>query len=100
MLLKNDHERLFMFEYGEVQCRVLSLSHSSILYILYNCRDVYVSTMQPHSKHVVIMMDHGNSLSATQMLMARSIAKNLIAAFTENDRVNNILLFIQLQFSG
>lgn len=51
-------------------------------------RDVYVSTMQPQSKHVVIMMDHGNSLSATQMLMARSIARNLIASFTENDRVS------------
>ena len=45
-------------------------------------------TMQPQSKHVVIMMDHGNSLSQTQLHMAKSIAKNLIASFTENDRVS------------
>ncbi|KAH3694838.1 hypothetical protein DPMN_082279 [Dreissena polymorpha] len=50
-------------------------------------RDVYVSTMQPQSKHIVILMDHGNSLSPTQMAMARSIATSLIASFTENDRV-------------
>lgn len=50
-------------------------------------RDVYVSTMQPQSKHIVIMMDHGNSMSPTQLLMAKSIAKNLLSSFTENDRV-------------
>ncbi|KAL4236844.1 VWFA and cache domain-containing protein 1 [Mactra antiquata] len=61
-------------------------------------RDVYVSTMQPQSKRIVIMMDHGNSLSATQMHMARSIAKNLIASFTENDRISVIGLSSDVTF--
>jgi len=47
-----------------------------------------VSTMQPQSKHIVILIDHGNSLSATQIHMAKSIAKHLISSFTENDRVS------------
>ena len=50
-------------------------------------RDVYVSTMQPQSKHIVILVDHGISLSQTQMRTARSIARNLLLAFTEHDRV-------------
>ena len=44
--------------------------------------------MQPQSKHVVIMMDHGNSLSAYQVRMAKSVAKHLINSFTEKDRVS------------
>lgn len=54
------------------------------------CRDIYVSTMQPQSKHIVLLIDHGNSLSPTQIHMAKSIAKHLIASFTENDRVSHI----------
>ena len=58
-----------------------------------------MSTMQPQSKQVVIMMDHGNSLSQTQLHMAKSITKSLIASFSENDRVGSkkrhlICLFI------
>lgn len=61
-------------------------------------RDVYVTTMQPQSKHVVIMMDHGNSLSQTQLHMAKSIAKNLIASFTENDRIAVIGLSSEVSY--
>ena len=57
--------------------------------ILLCFRDVYVTTMQPQSKQVVIMMDHGNSLSQTQLHMAKSITKSLIASFSENDRVGS-----------
>ena len=35
------------------------------------------------------MMDHGNSLSQTQLHMAKSITKSLIASFSENDRVGS-----------
>ena len=67
----------------------------TMMIIVYMCifRDVFVNTMQPQSKHIVIMMDHGNSLSQTQLHMAKNIAKSLIASFTENDRVCILPLF-------
>ena len=67
--------------------RVLCKTENKKKNVNFLSRDVFVTTMQPQSKHIVIMMDHGNSLSQTQLHTAKSIAKNLIASFTENDRV-------------
>ncbi|XP_074642229.1 VWFA and cache domain-containing protein 1-like [Tubulanus polymorphus] len=53
-------------------------------------QDVFVSTIQPHRKHVVIVMDHGNSLSHNQLAIAKAIAKQLIHSLSENDRVGII----------
>ncbi|KAL8604767.1 hypothetical protein ACOMHN_017726 [Nucella lapillus] len=53
-------------------------------------RDVFLSTIQPQRKHVVIMMDHGNSMSVTQLRTAKAIAKHLIASFSANDRIGVI----------
>ncbi|XP_076463028.1 VWFA and cache domain-containing protein 1-like [Babylonia areolata] len=53
-------------------------------------RDVFLSTIQPQRKHVVIMMDHGNSMSVTQLRTAKAIAKHLIASFSDNDRIGVI----------
>ena len=50
-------------------------------------RDVFLSTIQPQRKQVVIMMDQGNSMSLTQLRTAKAIAKHLIASFSHNDRV-------------
>ncbi|GFO03081.1 vwfa and cache domain-containing protein 1, partial [Plakobranchus ocellatus] len=51
-------------------------------------RDVFMKTIQPQSKHVVIVMDHGNSMSATQLLTAKAITKHLIASFFEEDKIS------------
>jgi hypothetical protein len=60
----------------------------SFLIICQFCfRDVFVSTIQPQRKHVVIMMDHGNSLSPNQLNTAKAIAKHIIRSLSENDRV-------------
>ncbi|KAK0046626.1 VWFA and cache domain-containing protein 1 isoform X1 [Biomphalaria pfeifferi] len=53
-------------------------------------RDVFLRTIQPQRKYVVIMMDHGNSLSPTQLLTAKAITKHLIASFSDNDRIGVI----------
>ncbi|CAL1540838.1 unnamed protein product [Lymnaea stagnalis] len=53
-------------------------------------RDVFLRTIQPQRKYVVIMMDHGNSMSPTQLLTAKAITKHLIASFSDNDRIGVI----------
>lgn len=53
-------------------------------------RNVYVSTVQPQPKHVVIVMDHGNSLSPNQLRTAKGIAKHILASLSEKDRVGVI----------
>ncbi|KAL1469116.1 hypothetical protein MTO96_004842 [Rhipicephalus appendiculatus] len=37
-------------------------------------RDIYLATVQPHTKHVVIVIDHGNSLSPKQLVTAKAVA--------------------------
>lgn len=64
------------------------------------CRDVFLSTIQPQRKHVVIMMDHGNSMSVTQLRTAKAIAKHLIASFSDNDRVSKESILHLLKVSS
>ncbi|XP_061168196.1 VWFA and cache domain-containing protein 1-like [Saccostrea echinata] len=49
--------------------------------------DVYLSTVQPQPQHVVIVMDHGNSLSSNQLKTAKGIAKQFLNSLSERDRV-------------
>ncbi|GAB1599475.1 VWFA and cache domain-containing protein 1-like isoform X3 [Argonauta hians] len=53
-------------------------------------RDVFVSTIRPQRKHLVIVMDHGLSLSLTQLNTAKAIAKHLLESLSENDYVGVI----------
>ncbi|XP_046344826.2 VWFA and cache domain-containing protein 1-like [Haliotis rufescens] len=50
-------------------------------------RDVFLSTIQPQRKHVVIVVDHGNAMSITQLRTAKAIALHLLQSFSENDRI-------------
>ncbi|KAK3767134.1 hypothetical protein RRG08_018006 [Elysia crispata] len=50
-------------------------------------RDVFMRTIQPQAKHVVIVMDHGISLSPTQMIIAKAVTKHLIASFSDDDKI-------------
>ncbi|CAG5123241.1 unnamed protein product, partial [Candidula unifasciata] len=52
--------------------------------------DVFLHTIQPQRKYVVIVMDHGNSMSVTQLRTAKAITKHLIASFSDNDRIGVI----------
>lgn len=49
--------------------------------------DVYLATVQPQPQHVVIVMDHGNSLSSNQLKTAKGIAKQFLNSLSERDRV-------------
>lgn len=53
-------------------------------------RDVFISTIRPQRKHLVIVMDHGISLSLSQLLTAKAVAKHLLESLSENDYVGVI----------
>lgn len=48
---------------------------------IYNicCRDVFFDTVEAHSKKVLILIDHGSSLSKNQLNLAKKISKHNIA---------------------
>lgn len=43
--------------------------------------------MQSQRKHIVIVMDHGNSLSGNQLRTAKGITRNILSSLSEKDRV-------------
>nr|XP_022322709.1 LOW QUALITY PROTEIN: VWFA and cache domain-containing protein 1-like [Crassostrea virginica] len=49
--------------------------------------DVYLATVQPQPQYVVIVMDHGNSLSSNQLKTAKGIAKQFLNSLSGRDRV-------------
>ena len=59
-------------------------SHPSLLLSL---RPVYVSAVRPQSKHLVIMVDHGASVTDTQLQIARDSALVILNAVDEHDKV-------------
>ncbi|XP_013403576.1 VWFA and cache domain-containing protein 1-like [Lingula anatina] len=53
-------------------------------------RDVYVNTLQPQTKNVVLVLDQGNSLSSNQLKTVKAVAKHLLGSLSEHDRVGLI----------
>lgn len=53
-------------------------------------RDIYLATVQPYTKHVVIVIDHGNSLSSKQLVTAKAVAKYVLSTLSHHDRVGLI----------
>lgn len=51
-------------------------------------RAVYIKTVSPQPKFVVIIMDHGMSLSQNQLTTAKAVSKQLLASLSEDDRVS------------
>lgn len=58
---------------------------------MYVCRPVYVSAVRPQSKHVVVLVDHGASVSETQLQIARDAALVILNSIDEHDKVRNTL---------
>lgn len=52
-----------------------------------SCRPVYVSAVRPQSKHIVVMVDHGASVTDTQLQIARDSALVILNAIDEHDKV-------------
>jgi hypothetical protein len=44
--------------------------------------------VSPHPKHVVIIVDHGISLSPVQLKIAKAVSKQLLLSLSEDDRVS------------
>ena len=52
-----------------------------------NYRKVMVFTFAPQRKNIVIMIDHGNSLSDNQLYTAKAVAKHILLSLADTDRV-------------
>lgn len=55
---------------------------------VWSCRPVYVSAVRPQSKHIVVMVDHGASVTDTQLQIARDSALVILNAIDEHDKVS------------
>ena len=55
-------------------------------------RDVFVSTVMPRRKNVVIVIDQGRSLSDYQMAIAKAVAKHVLESLSEEDYVGVLAL--------
>ncbi|XP_034003396.1 VWFA and cache domain-containing protein 1 [Trematomus bernacchii] len=51
-------------------------------------RPVYVSAVRPQSKHIVVMVDHGASVTDTQLQIARDSALVILNAVDEHDKIS------------
>jgi len=50
-------------------------------------RPVYVSAVRPQSKHIVVIIDHGASVTETQLQIARDAALIILNSIDEHDKV-------------
>lgn len=54
-------------------------------------RPVYVSTVRPQSKHIVVIVDHGASVTETQLQIAKDAAQVILSSIDEHDKVKLLL---------
>lgn len=73
-----------------VACKLLCSQVSDLdMYVCAcSCRPVYVSAVRPQSKHIVVMVDHGASVTDTQLQIARDSALVILNAIDEHDKVS------------
>lgn len=55
-------------------------------------KDLYLSTVLPQSKHVVLVIDRGSALTAQQLTIAKAVAKYILSSLSHNDRIGLISL--------
>ncbi|EGW01018.1 VWFA and cache domain-containing protein 1 [Cricetulus griseus] len=51
-------------------------------------RPIYVSTVRPQSKHIVVILDHGASVTDTQLQIAKDAAQVILRAIDEHDKIS------------
>ncbi|XP_030874640.1 VWFA and cache domain-containing protein 1 [Leptonychotes weddellii] len=51
-------------------------------------RPIYVSTVRPQSKHIVVILDHGASVTDTQLQIAKDAARVILSAIDEHDKIS------------
>lgn len=50
-------------------------------------KNIYLGTVQPFTKYIVIVIDHGNSLSPLQLKTAKAIGKHILSSLSHKDKV-------------
>lgn len=58
-----------------------------VVWVLSFLRPVYVSTVRPQSKHIVVIVDHGASVTETQLQIAKDAAQVILSSIDEHDKV-------------
>lgn len=58
-----------------------------VVWLLFLLRPVYVSTVRPQSKHIVVIVDHGASVTETQLQIAKDAAQVILSSIDEHDKV-------------
>uniref|UniRef100_A0A6I8NAW0 VWFA and cache domain-containing protein 1 n=1 Tax=Ornithorhynchus anatinus TaxID=9258 RepID=A0A6I8NAW0_ORNAN len=51
-------------------------------------RPIYVSTVRPQSKHIVVIVDHGASVTETQLQIAKDAAHVILSSIDEHDKIS------------
>lgn len=59
-----------------------------VFWVLFPFRPVYVSTVRPQSKHIVVIVDHGASVTETQLQIAKDAAQVILSSIDEHDKVS------------
>uniref|UniRef100_A0A673LNP0 VWFA and cache domain-containing protein 1 n=1 Tax=Sinocyclocheilus rhinocerous TaxID=307959 RepID=A0A673LNP0_9TELE len=63
------------------------VSHRKSLFLCVG-RPVYVSAVRPQSKHIVVIIDHGASVTETQLQIARDAALIILNSIDEHDKIS------------
>ncbi|XP_046405658.1 VWFA and cache domain-containing protein 1 isoform X2 [Ischnura elegans] len=63
-------------------------------------RDVFLATVLPYRKVVVIIVDHGHSLSKNQLFTAKAVGKHLISLLSSYDLVGVLALSNEVTYPG
>lgn len=71
-------------------CPHICSVHSSVETFFLSSRPIYVSTVRPQSKHIVVILDHGASVTDTQLQIAKDAAQVILSAIDEHDKVTVI----------
>lgn len=67
-----------------------------VVWVLFFSRPVYVSTVRPQSKHIVVIVDHGASVTETQLQIAKDAAQVILSSIDEHDKVGVLPAMIVL----
>ncbi len=63
-------------------------------------RNLYLSSVYPEPKFVVMVIDHGSALSPNQLSIAKAIGKYIVTSLSDKDHIGLIALSDELHYAG
>lgn len=63
-------------------------------------RDLYLSSVYPDPKFVVMVIDHGSALSPNQLSIAKAIGKYIVSSLSDKDHIGVVALADELHYAG